>query len=511
MYTKFKRLFRVAPRIPNPVPDVTSSAETSGIFEAVSESISSAAPSPDTMAIPDVISDVVPDVTSSAVPDVISSAVPDVISNVISDVVPDVTSSAVQDVISNVIPDVIPDATPSAIPGDIFETVSNGISNAVPESISNAVPAADTMMMLTTLFQVVVVAASLVTLVRSTSSRPQKSLSVLLLALFTPSIWSLIPASPHLESLFITIGSLLATLWALMTEIWFEGSWDNISVLFSMLYQIFDAVFLQSRFFHAVLLPVLFLLVVYLTYRMISGAYDAYVDLGRGGTPTTFRGWLRVSRLKHQARLDVLQPPRVPPFMDPYRGRLYNLPQREGLRPTVMGVAPQRQVDQKASPSTFFRLSQMLRDQANANPKHVRIATSFLEGHLQALRKVVPDGTPLGRDAKGGDWEFGGEIAHPHRLDGSMHIVLHPEDVRTVIEAGWGERHPLAIATPSWKLWHWYVERNRRPVPEYLVILYAPLNAEHYRAYESIIQAAMWFATAGELYPVDVNTYPLGN
>ncbi|KAK7936580.1 uncharacterized protein PG986_015018 [Apiospora aurea] len=161
--------------------------------------------------------------------------------------------------------------------------------------------------------------------------------------------------------------------------------------------------------------------------------------------PSTVRGWLRTLRLKYMARLDVLQPPRVPPFMDPYRGRLFNLPERTGPRPTVKGVAPQRQSDQKASPSTFFRLSNMLAEEARAHPQHLNINTSFLEGHLQALRKVVPEGQPLGRDDRNGDWEFGGEIAHPHRLDGSMHVVLHPEDVRTVIEGGWGERHPSPL------------------------------------------------------------------
>ena len=31
-----------------------------------------------------------------------------------------------------------------------------------------------------------------------------------------------------------------------------------------------------------------------------------------------------------------------------------------------------------------------------------------------------------------------GEVVHLHTLDGSMHMTLHPEDVRTVLEKGWG-------------------------------------------------------------------------
>lgn len=28
--------------------------------------------------------------------------------------------------------------------------------------------------------------------------------------------------------------------------------------------------------------------------------------------------------------------------------------------------------------------------------------------------------------------------------DGSLHLTLHPKDVKLVLERGWGQRHPLA-------------------------------------------------------------------
>jgi hypothetical protein len=31
-----------------------------------------------------------------------------------------------------------------------------------------------------------------------------------------------------------------------------------------------------------------------------------------------------------------------------------------------------------------------------------------------------------------------GEVVHLHTLDGSMHMTLHPEDVKTVLDKGWG-------------------------------------------------------------------------
>ncbi|KAK8021964.1 hypothetical protein PG993_012731 [Apiospora rasikravindrae] len=312
------------------------------------------------------------------------------------------------------------------------------------------------------------------------------------------------------EGGFHSTRAFLDLLWGYVMSIWFNGpTRAGLSRLFSMIYYVIDKVFIQSSLFMYFLLPVLGLWLLYRVYRFLSDGYEAYLDLGRGGTPSTFKGWTRTVFLKWCACLDVLQPPRVPPFLDPYRGRLFNLPERTGTRPTMKGVAPQRQSDQKASPSTFYRLSNMLAAEAQTHPDRLNINTSFLEGHLHALRRVIPEGQPLGREDKNGTWEFGGEIAHPHRLDGSMHVVLHPEDVRTVIEAGWGERHPLAIATPAWKFLHHYLEDNRRPVPEYLVILYAPRTAREYDVYQEIVRAAVWFATGGEIYPVDEHTYPM--
>ena len=41
---------------------------------------------------------------------------------------------------------------------------------------------------------------------------------------------------------------------------------------------------------------------------------------------------------------------------------------------------------------------------------------------------------------------FGSEITHPHHVDGSLHVMLHLQDIQPVVETGWGERHPIARA-----------------------------------------------------------------
>jgi len=47
-----------------------------------------------------------------------------------------------------------------------------------------------------------------------------------------------------------------------------------------------------------------------------------------------------------------------------------------------------------------------------------------------------------------------------------MHMNLHPDDIREVLEKGWGQRHPLAR-----KGW-WFF--GSMPVPEDFVMIYAP-------------------------------------
>ncbi|PMD34385.1 hypothetical protein L207DRAFT_605012 [Hyaloscypha variabilis F] len=236
-------------------------------------------------------------------------------------------------------------------------------------------------------------------------------------------------------------------------------------------------------------------------YVLIAGRYQAYLNLGRGGTPSTFAGFLRVTRLRAYGGLwNIFQPPPTPPDMHPYRGKLDSLalPQREGQRPYVGGIAPQRQLDQKTPPSTFNDLLVMFREKVQQHQAVIEMRPSFLEGRTTAIF------------ARPSQWthnrpvihQFGYEISHPHKNDGSLHMVLHPEDVGTIIEKGWGERHPLARGSWYWRIIHWLWRRKRTdarpsrpPVPEYLCFIYAPRNDAEKAVIETLLNAAIWFAT----------------
>ncbi|KAK4461328.1 hypothetical protein QBC42DRAFT_178741, partial [Cladorrhinum samala] len=236
-------------------------------------------------------------------------------------------------------------------------------------------------------------------------------------------------------------------------------------------------------------------------------SYGDYSDLIQPGKTPTVAGWLRILLLTKLAWVNVLKPPRIRPDESPYRGRLFALRKRRGVRPTVLKVAPSRQADQKASPAMYYRLVHLLRMYQVRDPTALRIRMSFLEEGIQALFWNLGDRSPGAINQRE---EWGGEIVHVHATDGSLHLQLHPEDVKTVIEAGWGERHPLC-ANNRWLfrfLYHGLRER-RLPVPEGWTLVYAPRNNGELDAIRPIVTAAIWYATRGELHPVTINTiYP---
>lgn len=168
----------------------------------------------------------------------------------------------------------------------------------------------------------------------------------------------------------------------------------------------------------------------YLTYK----DYNSFLDLGPGGTPYNFYGYLTITLL----RIVALRNPRVAgPVPDHMRHTGYlskteALPKRKVPRPDVVGIAPHRQTNQKPSAFMFSRLSEEIRGLADNNPERLRMGISCFEKHCPGLFS----NRQLNKTCNG-------EICHAHPSDGSMHLTLHPEDAEKVIQAGFGERHPL--------------------------------------------------------------------
>ncbi|KAK3296429.1 uncharacterized protein B0H64DRAFT_432971, partial [Chaetomium fimeti] len=173
-----------------------------------------------------------------------------------------------------------------------------------------------------------------------------------------------------------------------------------------------------------------------------------------------------------------------------------------GRRPAVERAVPTEQLNQRASRAMFYETKTLLGAYAATHPEHLQIKRSYLEPENEALCWDIgrrPAGAIHQRE------EWGGEIAHVHGVDGSVHVVLHPEDIAVVIEAGWGERHPLCANDKRWfrLLFHGFMEQ-RLPVPEGLVLVYAPRDEGELQVLDAILEAAVWYATRGELPPCPV-------
>ncbi|KAF2962811.1 hypothetical protein GQX73_g10762 [Xylaria multiplex] len=181
----------------------------------------------------------------------------------------------------------------------------------------------------------------------------------------------------------------------------------------------------------------------------VHNDYQNFIKLGPGGTPSTFVGYVRINWLKLWALRNPFDPLPSDKTMQPANGILTKkpLPYRCGPRPRVVGIAPQRQVNQFGSRECYLALRRIL------------------ENHGL------------------------GEICHVHNSDHSLHLNLHPDDAKEVIEKGWGQRHPLTSRCFLFKM----------PVPRQFTMVYAPRSRDELKVVCQIIEAAGWWVVAKEI------------
>ncbi|KAK4198020.1 hypothetical protein QBC40DRAFT_341525 [Triangularia verruculosa] len=218
--------------------------------------------------------------------------------------------------------------------------------------------------------------------------------------------------------------------------------------------------------------------------------------------PPTLGGWLQLVVWNFLGGWNsVLEPPKIRQDESPYRGKLFQLPPREGDRPKTSRWLPARQLSQKGPPNSSYKLNDMIKKLQARSHRSLSVKMSFLESGIRGLFRNIGDRTP-GTINTGEEWA--GEIAHVHTADGSLHVDLHPEDVNTVLQAGWGQRHPLAGGNNSkmFRFWFHGVLEKRLPVPVGWTLVYAPRTAEEENVVQEILIAGIWYATQGNLYPI---------
>ena len=120
-------------------------------------------------------------------------------------------------------------------------------------------------------------------------------------------------------------------------------------------------------------------------YRFVLRDYHDFLSLGPGGTPSTFAGYLRVSCLRLFTIKDPFTPPCATASTLPRDGYLLRLPFRPGSRPTVAGIAPHRQLNQKSSSQLHQSLRNALHSLAAIYPHQLRKGNSCFEKHGLAL------------------------------------------------------------------------------------------------------------------------------
>ncbi|EGO52383.1 hypothetical protein NEUTE1DRAFT_71898 [Neurospora tetrasperma FGSC 2508] len=207
---------------------------------------------------------------------------------------------------------------------------------------------------------------------------------------------------------------------------------------------------------------------------LIHNDYLNFLKLGPGGTPPTPSGYARLTFYRLFTIRDPLQAPERDPSQLPSAASSGGLPYRPGPRPSVAGLAPQRQLNQAGPLPIYNALRSSLESLAHRYPNRFVTATSCLEKHGFALFSRHPVNV-CGN----------GEICHIHtHSDRSMHTNLHPDDIKEVLEKGWGERHPMAWSTRG---------HRRGGVPETFTMVYAPRDENDLRIVCKIIEAAIWY------------------
>ncbi|OAL38184.1 hypothetical protein AYO20_02636 [Fonsecaea nubica] len=196
-----------------------------------------------------------------------------------------------------------------------------------------------------------------------------------------------------------------------------------------------------------------------LSLAWVLNDFHAWKSFGTGGTPPTWAGYWRMTKLRLNRLLlfgkDDLSDPSPLSSVGPRYLDLATIPAREGARPSIMArTMPQRQVPYKtgtADPGVEERVSSMMASLAAKNPSVLDLRPSKTEGGSTDAIYAKPTLETLNAKAKDNKI-LGTEIAHAHPSDGSLHVWLSEADAKTVVEKGWGLRFPLKFVDKGWAM-----------------------------------------------------------
>lgn len=205
--------------------------------------------------------------------------------------------------------------------------------------------------------------------------------------------------------------------------------------------------------------------------------YYAWVAFGSGGTPPTFRGYLRMTKFRIQ---QFFRPRNLYDISSiSSDGASYlkgNLKPRGRPRPRITRwTMPQRHLPEPIDPQAGIRLHTLMRAVQSKRPDLLRVAPSKTEGGTTDGVYAREDLSTLNPVAKNKFIDH--EIAHVHPADNSLHVWLSGPDAKEVIEKGWGQRFVLDY------------------VPEGWTMVYAPRTYNEVDVIEEIVNAGVGWLT----------------
>eukprot|EP01099_Mayorella_cantabrigiensis_P007867 TRINITY_DN7154_c0_g1_i1.p1 TRINITY_DN7154_c0_g1~~TRINITY_DN7154_c0_g1_i1.p1 ORF type:complete len:287 (+),score=17.67 TRINITY_DN7154_c0_g1_i1:85-861(+) len=216
--------------------------------------------------------------------------------------------------------------------------------------------------------------------------------------------------------------------------------------------------------------------------------FRAWKAFGTGGTPPTWSGYwrmtkIRVNRILLFGKDDLTDPSSLstngPTYLDPAK-----IPTREGARPkTQSRTMPQRQIPYGkniVAEGVRDRVDNLVATFAAKYPDILELRPSKTEGGSTDAIYANPNLQTLTPRTKSNPI-LGTEIAHAHPAEGSLHLWLTEKDARTVVEKGWGERFPLSFIDKGW------------------IMVYAPRTIAEVEVVEVIVKAAISHVTGVEI------------
>lgn len=212
--------------------------------------------------------------------------------------------------------------------------------------------------------------------------------------------------------------------------------------------------------------------------------YHGWVAFGTGGTPPTWAGYWKITKyriLRAFSGDDLKDASRLPSAGQSHMRII--LQQREPPVPLMMSrTLPQRQVPAQLDQKLCERLHSIPREQCMLHSEFLELDKSLTEG--RTTDAIYARSERPGRQKSDKDPVLGDEIAHVHPQDNSLHVWLSLADTKKVVDAGWGQRFPLA---------------SLRMVHEGWTFIYAPRSSQEVDVIEEIVKAGIRHLTGEQL------------